>query len=83
MKCQNIEVYEIVSCPQLQVLVNSCTCFHIVVFLFLDHLLSYDMSQGQQKGRVRGNNLELIDWIYDGDIMSQQLSNGLGQLTGQ
>ena len=45
-------------------------------------MISYDMPQGQQKGKVKGSNLDLYDMIYDGDIPNQFLSGGLGQLTG-
>ena len=56
---------------------------YVVVVLFIDHLLSYDMPQGQQRTRARGHNLELYDVIYDGEISNDWLSGGLGLLTGK
>ena len=53
-----------------------------IFLLISDHMISYDMPQGQQKGKVKGSNLDLYDMIYDGDIPNQFLSGGLGQLTG-
>ena len=53
-----------------------------VYLLSIYHLLSgglvaYNMPQGER----RGNEVDLYDFTYDGEISKNYLSNGLGQLT--
>lgn len=45
--------------------------------LFADGLVSYSMRQGE----TRGNEVDLHDMTYDGEVNNKQLSGGLGQLT--